>query len=421
MYKMSKDKQNYEVYKGLLSGDQVHTLNSETVLECVQEKALADLGNSDRVFVLHDPCEIRKPNSQEMEYIGKVLSLEKKVVNGYHTFNSVAVDPTRTNVQLLCHETYSTGMDRYISQSELANPQTLDISKQTLITNGTYVNTNILYKKHISTSSQLLKQEQANRVICHISDREFDDEDSFNYIHSLGDEFITRVKLSRVSNEEIPLLTPKLGKPSKKKAHVKLVDHKFPNRAAYAIDQLSIKGKHYGQVTCELQWGPIRLKKHTYNAVKISLKHEGKNIFQQPMILITNRPIGNQEHAKEVYRAYILRFKIEIVFRFLKQELGWESFQVRDFNSIKNLLAIAFYLVGYFKEIEEVLKEHPLTKFLCQLARSKGKITLFFILEGLRNLIQYQEVKKWKEENNISDDQIQEMIEYAKSNYTEVY
>jgi len=74
------------------------------------------------------------------------------------------------------------------------------------------------------------------------------------------------------------------------------------------------------------------------------------------------------------------------------------------------LLALVFFLVGYFKELEEELRSHPLTNFLCKLALSKGKITLFFILQGLEKLAQYQEVVKWMEKENITQQQIDEFM-----------
>jgi hypothetical protein len=75
--------------------------------------------------------------------------------------------------------------------------------------------------------------------------------------------------------------------------------------------------------------------------------------------------------AKEVYHAYISRFKTEVVFKFIKQNLGVESFQVRDWESIKNILTPCFFLVGYFKELEEELKNYPITQFIGALALSK--------------------------------------------------
>ena len=66
-----------------------------------------------------------------------------------------------------------------------------------------------------------------------------------------------------------------------------------------------------------------------------------------------------------------------VVFRFLKQNLGWESFQIRDFKSIENLLSLAFFLVGYLKELQEELEKCLLATFLCKRAFSKGKVSLF--------------------------------------------
>lgn len=129
------------------------------------------------------------------------------------------------------------------------------------------------------------------------------------------------------------------------------------------------------------------------------------------MLLLTNRTIENGEDAKNVYHAYIMRFKIEIVFKFLKQNLGWETFQVRDFASIKNLLALAFFLVGYFKELQEALQKHPLAQFICKIAHSKGKVTVFFLLKGLEKIAHFKEVLNYMKQENISHEQIIEILD----------
>lgn len=98
--------------------------------------------------------------------------------------------------------------------------------------------------------------------------------------------------------------------------------------------------------------------------------------------------------------------------------MGWETFQVRDFNSIANLLALVFFLVGYFKELEEELSKHPLANFLCKLALSKGKVTLFFMLQGIEKLAQYQEVRNWMEKENITQEQIDEFMLEIKGKIT---
>jgi hypothetical protein len=121
--------------------------------------------------------------------------------------------------------------------------------------------------------------------------------------------------------------------------------------------------------------------------------------------------------AKEVYYAYISRFKIEIVsggvlLKFIKQNLGLETFQVRDWESIKNVLALCFFLLGYFKELEDELKNHPMAQYVAQLALSKGKVTIFFLLKGLEKIVNFLEVKQMIDHNIITQQQIDELIEH---------
>jgi len=417
IYSVANDKKEYDVFKGLLSGNQINTLAHTITLDCVKSKTLEDLGDAIDVYVLHDPCDIRKPNSEELEHLGQVMSLKKQVVNGYKTMNSVAVDPCKQEIHLIGHELYSTKMPNYVKKETLdLLPEASDQIKK-LVAEGSHINTSILYQRQIKECSELLKKAHPNRKVCHISDREFDDELQFEYIDSLGDTFVSRMKLSRLSGEEKTCYTSK-GKVSKKIAYKKLVDKKFANQGFYEIPVLTIKGKTYEKVTCKLEWEPLQLNKKMYNVVRISLLQGNREIFEHPMLLITNRSVTNVHEAKEIYRAYILRFKIEVVFRFLKQNLGWESFQVRDFNSIRNLLSLAFFLVGYFKELEKELKEHPLAKQLCQLALSKGKITIFFLLKGIEKLASFQEVSQWMQDNSITIEQVNELVEYLKNSKT---
>ena len=42
-----------------------------------------------QIILIHDPCDIRKEYSKELEKIGKVLDLDKNVINGYYTFNTI--------------------------------------------------------------------------------------------------------------------------------------------------------------------------------------------------------------------------------------------------------------------------------------------------------------------------------------------
>jgi hypothetical protein len=287
----------------------------------------------------------------------------------------------------------------------------ISIEKQNLVRKDTYYNGSKLAKTQISKTSGLLKKE--DRTICHVLDREFDDSTMFEHIESLGDEFVIRLKLNRLSNESQVVYTPK-GKVSKQVKRRKIIDKKFTQESNFFIDKLDIKGKLHRNVEGLVEWETLIIGDKTYTVLRISLSSKGKPLFKHPMLLLTNRKIKNAEQACQVYKTYILRFKIEVVFRFLKQNMGWETFQVRDFNAITNLLALAFFLVGYFKELEEELRNHPLTNFLCKLALSKGKTTIFFILKGLEKLAHHQEIVEWMEKENITQRQIDEFMKQIK-------
>jgi Transposase DDE domain len=414
IYSSASDKNEYDKLKGLVSGKQAHTLSQGIVLDCVRERTLSDLGSASEVYVLHDGCDIRKPDSSDLENLGEVLSLKKQVVRGYKTLNSVAVVPTEQEVHLLAHQVYSNKMPTFVSQEALAHLSEQSADIQQLVHNNQHINNVILFKQQTKHCSEVLKQDQPTRTICHIADREYDSEDIFKHFHDLGDQFVIRLKLSRDSDETKTVYTP-TGKVSKKIAHHKLVDKKFAYKGEYQLDSLTIKDKKYTQATCELEWDTLKLGEQTHQVIRVVLKQQGRNIFDHPMLLITNRKITNVEEAKAIYCAYILRFKIEIVFRFLKQNLGWETIQVRDFNSITNLLALAFFLVGYFDEMETELRQHPASQMLCKLALSKGKITRFFLLKGLEKLANFQEVTLWMQENNITQQQVEELLQYLKT------
>ena len=136
-------------------------------------------------------------------------------------------------------------------------------------------------------------------------------------------------------------------------------------------------------------------------------------MYRDPILLITTLKIDNYLDAKEIYHIYLHRSKIEGVFKFLKDTLGWEEFQVRDWESIKNIIAICYFIGGYFYEIESELIENETIEMICELAKSKGKITHYFFLEGLSILLLAWQVEKFKIKHNISDEMFREMQIYA--------
>ncbi len=91
----------YDSFTGLLNGNQVRTLGDNLLIAEVPSKTCELLKDSEEIYVLYDSCDIRKPSAPEMEVIGKVMSLDKKIINGYKTFNSVAIDLKQQGAQLI--------------------------------------------------------------------------------------------------------------------------------------------------------------------------------------------------------------------------------------------------------------------------------------------------------------------------------
>lgn len=138
----------------------------------------------------------------------------------------------------------------------------------------------------------------------------------------------------------------------------------------------------------------------------------GKPIFKNPMLLITNISVENAQQAQTVYRAYLLRAKIEAVFKFLKNTLGWEEFQLRDYKSIKNIITLGFFIGGYFYEIEHSLADNPTVQLIAQLGGSKGKVTRHYFLQGLKEILNFQSVQHFINQQQLNEDTLSEIFAF---------
>ena len=263
-------------------------------------------------------------------------------------------------------------------------------------------------RKQTQRVSESLKAKNPNVTLCHVHDRFCDSVGYMEHIdQTLKDEFVVRAKLSRNSNKT------KINAKGKKQT-IKLIDAEFSNKKQYIIDKLRLKGKIYQQAKVLIEWDKVTLNKNEYTAVRITLKTKDKKpIHNKPMLLISNIKVSTYLEAKEIYHIYLMRSKIEAVFKFLKDVLGWEEFQVRDWDSIKNIIALCFFIGNYFYEIESSLIENPTIEIICQMGSSKGIVSRHFFLEGLKVMLITQNTLRLKRELGISDETWQEMEAFA--------
>ena len=128
------------------------------------------------------------------------------------------------------------------------------------------------------------------------------------------------------------------------------------------------------------------------------------------MLLVTNFKVKSDPMAWFIFSTYLKRSKIEGVFKFLKTELGWETFQVRDFLAIQHLIVLCYFIGGYFYEIEDQLINNEWMKQICKLGNGKGKVTKVFFLRGLKKVAHYLEMKQFMEDNNLTEEQLIELF-----------
>ena len=94
--------------------------------------------------------------------------------------------------------------------------------------------------------------------------------------------------------------------------------------------------------------------------------------------------------------------------------MGWETIQVPEFEYIKNLLSLVFFVAAYFYEIEDEMTKDPTMIWLAELGGGKGKVTKTYILRGLEILIHYRIGQQFVKEHNISEADIDKIINTSK-------
>jgi hypothetical protein len=422
LWTISEDKAEYERSKRLLDGSLKSVLDEEKTSGAIREHSVGALGDEGRLIVLHDPCDIRKEHAEKMEKIGTVRDLDGELINGYCSFNTVGVDVKGKRLYPVDISVYSNGDEHYVTVEELAqyNKGELPESEaeaererakqiEEFIEEESYLNLPRLSCRQLKQVSEAFKQKNEGISLCHVLDRQFDGVNYFEFIdQELQDEFVIRAKVSRNSNQV------ELDEQRGEMVAIKLKDVKFRHRQVDVIDKLRVKKKVYQDAKCLLEWDTLTLKGQTYNVVRVILMdRHGQPIYKQPMLLITNIVVHKAAQARGVYGTYLMRAKIEAVFKFLKEVVGWEEFQVRDYTAIKNIIALAFFVGGYFYEIGSDLTKNPVIALLAQLGGGKGKVTRRYFLEGLKKLLIHQTVARFIEEQEVEADTFEEMLSFV--------
>ena len=400
----------------MIDGSLKSVLDDKKISEALIKNSVEKLSGNKRLYIFSDHSDSRKPYSKKLENLGKVRDLNGNIINGYTTLGSVILDEKRRDLTLSNISVQSNKEPNFITKKELKDYENKKIKNTKrateiaqILEDDNFQNMSTALYKHLQDQSTALKVANPDVSICHVHDRGCDSAEYLEFIKDkLHDDAVVRAKKSRNSQQT------KINPKTKRTVKIKLIDSEFAHKKVYLIDKLTLKGNHYQQVKCHIDWDTTTINEKEYSVVRVALiKRDGKPIHKEPMLLISTLKISNYLDAKEIYHIYLHRAKIEGVFKFLKDTLGWEEYQVRDWESIKNIISICYFVGGYFYEIHSELIENETVLMICNLARNKGKITHHFFLEGLKIMLLAWHVENFKIENNISDEMFRQMQAYA--------
>jgi hypothetical protein len=407
LWRISADSKEYERFHNLLNGEMVNTLSVGLLNKNLLVNSVACLSGQQRVVVIHDGSEIRKPESEHLQCIGWVQALNGKWVKGYKTFASILINNQNGTIKLLSCVPYSNADPSFVSQQEMTAYQKGKLTDterkkeiDNLLEKQDNYNSKTICLEQIKAIHNQIKAQNPEIVIIHVLDRGFDSVEIFEYIESLGDKYLIRFKCNRNSNEKI---LDEKGTEIFLKLHNKV----FENKQEKIYPKVHFQKKVYQDAKGIFEWDTVVIQGQLYQVVRVSFfSRDGKKIFKDPMLLICNYIVSNFEIARYVYELYLQRPRIEGTFKFLKEVLGWETFRIHDYTSIQNLIALTFFIGAYFYEIEHELTNNETVIWICKLGNGKGKITRFYFMQGLSKLLLNAQVEIFRKENNISDEQM---------------
>lgn len=114
--------------------------------------------------------------------------------------------------------------------------------------------------------------------------------------------------------------------------------------------------------------------------------------LEEPWLLLTNEPVRTEAQAWRIVEIYWRRMAIEETLRYLKGEVGLQSFRVRAFAAIERLVAFAMVVYAFLIELLET--GGPLVGALCRLTRWLGlkteHTTAYKLKWALSRLLAYQ-------------------------------
>jgi hypothetical protein len=314
-------------------------LDAEQVVDALCERGVEHLAKSesDELWLIADPSDLRKPYAQEMPDLMQVRDLDGKLVPGYRTLNVLGVTPGRRGI--LYHRLFSSVAEDFLSEP-------MEVQRGL---------------KKVSQAVRPLKERMA---VSWIVDRGFDDVAVWRTIWEQDEHLVCRIShTERLIAYQAVNGRWLEGDIAAARKHLRPLARAETEMVVRRGRQ---KKKKRQKVTAEIRACPLRL---TYDSA-VRRQGEGEQVqkeiwlvevevlgsHQKPWLLITDWPVTDAESAVRVFRMYRQRWAVEDSFKFTKEILGWEEVQLLDLQGIRTLLALAWVAAGFLYELGVTLE-----------------------------------------------------------------
>jgi hypothetical protein len=348
-------------------------VDAEHLTAALCQRGVAQLAESEteELWLIADPSDLRKPYANEMPDLMQVKDLDGKLVPGYRTLNVLGVTPGRRGI--LYHRLFS-------SVAEDFDSEPLEVQRGL---------------KKVSQAVEPLKERMA---VSWIVDRGFDDVAVWRTIWEQEEHVVCRI----THTERLAAYQTVNGKWVE--GDVAAAQQHLRPMASAQTEMVVRRGRQKKEkrqrVTAEIRSCPLRLTYDTH----VRREGEGEEVQKaiwlaeveilnstlKPWLLITDWPVEDAESAVRIFRMYRQRWAVEDSFKFTKGVLGWEEVQLLDLEGIRTLLALAWVAAGFLYELGVTL-EWAEVRLLARLGgwaerkdNPPGKIVL---TRGLRRLM----------------------------------
>lgn len=292
-------------------------------------------------LVIVDNSEVIKPYSNKMEALGQVRDGSTgRIEKGYWTTNMIGVTRNKKHPIPMYSHLYSSEEDGFVSSNE-----------------ETY--------KGLSQIRSILEKKKATFIM----DREYDNVKMMKYILCQGDNFIIRLKKNR------NLLY------QGKKLNVRALALRRKGKISFRTE---IKGTTYDLKVSHINVEIPSLKSQRFTMIVVY------GYGKDPMILLTNKVVKKKDEVLSVLKAYIVRWRIEEMFRVQKSEFGLEAIRVRSLKKMNRFLFLVAAMITFMSmkiEKQNVFFAAILEHARGIKAKDKIKMYLYRFLAGMKAIL----------------------------------